>query len=300
MVGLYLVGNDVKGQKIANSIVITYFGEEAEFLTSYPNPTDKVYNTIAYNYGNGDLKFGNPDSTIINCFPDTNPLFTEAALPEQEFDISSIMEKAFLPKMQSPVVDNGDNLFVSGIETDIIGNPRIYYSGLVDIGPYEVQVHQLTFTSKNVKSIFQDKLRIDYINKRFTPVESDGVYTDLWNQFVDNPDYKEEFIRESKVIIELKTVADDIKFSTDKRNIELARFEAYYDKGLKSIIISKTDENLGGLLSSIFEDGRYVFYFDEVEHVFIVYINPTYDKSKSGKSNIVNEVRIGGSSVINQ
>ena len=128
----------------------------------------------------------------------------------------------------------------------------------------------------------------------------DDIYTDLWTQFDDNPVYREEFVRESKVIIKLKILASDIKSSTDKKNIELARFEAYFDLKTKSIIFSKTDENLGAMLNSIFDDGRYIFYFDEIEHVLIVYINPTYNMGKSGKGNVVNEVRAGGSAIINR
>lgn len=297
----YLVINDTEDNFIANSIILTNHGDDVEFLTTdRSTPNDIVSNCMSYNYDNYDLDFINPIVNVIDPIPNTNPDFLEAP----DFDwagtpISEIMENLFIPKPISPVLDKGENSYVGDIDTDIIGNPRIYLSGLVDIGPYELLIHQLLFYSEDIQSIFQDKLRFDYSNKRYVPVAVDDIYSDLYNQFWDQPSYREEFSRESKVVIKLKRVYKDVLFFSDKKNIDFVEYEAYYDMGAQSIIVVKTDENLGSMLSGIFDNGRYVFYFDEAVHKLFVYLNPTYNKGKSGKGNVVNNVRLGGVSILN-
>lgn len=300
MADLHLVKNGGNENTIENSIVISYNDGDLDFATTDTPVGDMVYNLMTYNYGDGDINITNPVSNVISSHPNTDPLFTDAELTEQLFDISELMENTFKPQKISPVLDKGDNQFVSDIPIDIVGNRRIYISGIVDIGPYELEVHQLNFSSEQIKSIFQDKLRIDFSEKRFTPVAGDDVYEDLWGQFLLNPEYREEFSRESKVIIKMKVIEYDFKKSTDKFNIPLAEYEAYYDSGKMSIIVTKTDDFFGNMVNSIFDDGRYIFFFSEVDSKLFVYINPTYDKGKSGKANIVNAVRSGGLSIVNK
>jgi len=297
---LHLVKNGNNGNAIENSIVISYDSGDLDFATTDTPVGDMVYNLMTYNYGVGDLSITNPVSNVIASLPNTDPLFTEAELTEQLFNISEVMEKTFLPLKESPVLDKGDNQFATDIPVDIVGNRRIYISGIVDIGPYELEVHQLHFASEQIKSVFQDKLRIDHSEHRFTPVSTDDIYEDLWDQFVTNVEYREEFVREAKVIIKMKTIESEFKISTDKNDIPLAEYEAYYDKGKRSIVISKTDDFYGNMLNSIFDDGRYVFFFSEINSKLFVYINPTYNKGKSGKGNVVNEVRAGGLSIMNR
>ena len=299
MADLQLVKNGNNDNEIQNTIVISYNNSDLDFSTTDTPVGDMVYNLMTYNYGAGGLGITNPVSNVIASQPNINPLFTDAELTEQLFDIDEVMEEAFLPQKISPVLDKGDNQFVLGIPIDIVGNRRIYISGLVDIGPYELEVHQLHFTSEQIKSVFQEKIRIDYSEKRFTPVFGDDIYVDLWDQFILNPEYREEFARESKIIIKMKVVEPELKLSSDKFDIPMAEYEAYYDKGKMSIVVTKTDDFFGNMVNSIFDDGRYVFFFSEIDSKLFVYINPTYNKGKSGKTNIVNEVRTGGLSVVN-
>lgn len=300
MADLHLVKNGNNGNEIQNSVVVSYNNSDLDFATTNTPVGDMVYNLMTYNYGAGNLNIVNPVSNIIASQPNIDPLFTEAELTEQLFDIDEVMGKMFLPQKLSPVLDKGDNQFVVDVPIDIVGNRRVYISGLVDIGPYELEVHQLHFTSEQIRSIFQDKIRIDYANQRFTPVAGDDIYEDLWDQFLLNPEYREEFSRESKVIIKMKTIESEFRISTDKFDLPLAEYEAYYDKGKKSIILSKTDNFFGNMINSIFDDGRYVFFFSEIDSKLFVYINPTYNKGRSGKTNVVNEVRSGGLSVVSK
>ena len=66
-----------------------------------------------------------------------------------------------------------------------------------------------------------------------------------------------------------------------------------------SIVISKKDDILGDVLSNIFKDDRYIFYFDELSHSLKIYINNTYDKGLSGNRNAVKSVKFGGPGVFN-
>jgi hypothetical protein len=208
------------------------------------------------------------------------------------------MEKSFLPKLTSPLVNQGDNSFVENIDLDIVGNPRIFMGETVDIGPYEVPLHIFTLTSDKLQSIHQNILTLDETNEFFISQDPIIIYKDLWNQF-DNSVDRKEFIRGAKIILKFKIIDPPIKLFNDKEDIYLTEFEAYLDAKNLSIIFTKTQQNLGYLLSTIFDDGRYIFKFDESIHKLYVYINYTYNKGKSGKNNIVNEVRIGGSSIIN-
>ena len=65
------------------------------------------------------------------------------------------------------------------------------------------------------------------------------------------------------------------------------------------IVISKKDDILGDMLSNIFKDDKYIFYFNELNHSLKVYVNNTYDKGLSGNRNAVKHVKFGGSGVLN-
>ena len=82
----------------------------------------------------------------------------------------------------------------------------------------------------------------------------------------------------------------------DKENVEVHTFEAYYDNGSRSIIISKEAGLFSELFNNIFE-GKYLFYFNEVGHYLKVYLNDTYSKGMSGNRNVVKNVRFGGPSI---
>jgi hypothetical protein len=291
-----LVENDDGGNLLANSIVVSYFAGDLSFATN-PTPVgDEIYNSMSYNYEGNSFDFANLPSKMFNNLDNTDPLFTNATLGSQLFTISTTMQEAFLPTLESPIVDTGSTSFTPS-DKDIVGNNRIYISGKIDIGPYELLVNQIFFTAENIQSVYQDKLRINYGQEQFDPVYGDKTFKDLYSQFTE-ASVREDFVRESNVIIELKRIVADRRFFTDKENVELTRFEAYFDLSAQSIVVGKNNESIGKLLSTFFDDGRYVFFFDEVAHEFIVYLNDTYNKGLSGKRNVVNNVRFGGTSTV--
>lgn len=298
---LYLTKNGENGNVVANSTILAYRDGALEFATSDATTiTDEIHNCLTYNYGSGDLDISStmPSSKVFESQENVDPKFEGATIPAAAFDISDTMDEAFKPRLDSPVVDAGDNAFVAGIVTDIVGNARIFDAWLVDIGPYELEVHKITFTTKNIQSIFQSKLKLDYENRQYVPETGDIVYRDLYGQFIDNPEDREEFVREAKIIIQLKSFTQDYRIRTDKRNDEVTSFEAYYDNGTMSTVMDKPRDLYGNMLSTMFDDGRFVFQFDEVQHRITVYLNTTYDKGLSGPRNVVNKVRFGGTAVV--
>jgi hypothetical protein len=269
---------------------------------------DKYYSEVEppREYVLGHDVFGNSKFIFLadHSFLDSDFLIQDIIVFEDESTPSCLcfnevtMEKSFLPKLTSPLVNNGDNSFVENIDLDIVGNPRIFMGETVDIGPYEVPLHIFTLTSDKLQSVHQNILTLDETNELFISQDPIIIYKDLWNQF-DNLTDRKEFIRGAKIILKFKIIDPPVKLFNDKENIYLTEFEAYLDAKNLSIIFTKTQQNLGYFLSTIFDDGRYIFKFDESIHKLYVYINYTYNKGKSGKNNIVNEVRIGGSSIIN-
>jgi len=259
-----------------------------------------------YNVAWGTFVIGNSKFVFVAGFaPDPiNGTTQDLSVFGEELHLSCLcfnevtMEKSFLPKLTSPLVNNGDNSFVENIDLDIVGNPRIFMGETVDIGPYEVPLHIFTLTSDKLQSVHQNILTLDETNELFISQNPIIIYKDLWNQF-DNLTDRKEFIRGAKIILKFKIIDPPIKLFNDKEDIYLTEFEAYLDAKNLSIIFTKTQQNLGYFLSTIFDDGRYIFKFDESIHKLYVYINYTYNKGKSGKNNIVNEVKIGGSSIIN-
>lgn len=297
---LYLVKNDGEDNLAANCVVVSYNDvDDLEFITTDKvAPNDQVHNCLSYNYGGLDFLFGNDPLNTSALKPNEDPEFIEAEITEREFDIDILMDNDFIPKNSSPVLNAGNNSYVSDVPKDIIGNDRIFEFGTVDIGPYELAVRQINFNSNDIRRVFQDKLKLDSQKRIYTSTTEDTIYHDLYYQFIDNPEDRQEFVRESKIIIRVKEITQDIRTFTDKINVEIGSFEAYYDATSMSIVISKGSDLLGGLFSSIFDDGRYLFYFDEVAHSLKIFSNNTFDKGLSGNRNAVKNVKFGGSSIV--
>ena len=153
------------------------------------------------------------------------------------------------------------------------------------------------FVSEELLSVFQDKLNLDFTSRNYTSTFGDTVYRNLYDQFPDNPGYRVEFVRESKIIFKLKESFSEYRTFSDKQNTEIHTFEAYYDSGSRSIVISKESDVFDGLFGNILKDGRYVFYFNEVGHYLTVYLNDTYEKGLSGSRNVVKNVKFGGPAI---
>jgi len=224
----------------------------------------------------------------------------EVELPYQDFNVEEIMIEKFLPIISSPMVDAGGNDFVQDLLIDIIGNSRIFNNQIVDIGPYEVRCHKIYFSSERITKIFQDKLALDYSTKYYNSSMKEILYRDLYDQFIDRADYRDEFVRDSKVVIVLREETEEYSVSTDKIDDLVYTFEAYYDYSTMSIILTKNKYIFGDLFNNIFNDDRYVLFFDESKHILSIYTNKIYDKALSGNRNVINNVKFGGPSIMNK
>ena len=272
--------------KCINSMIITYANAPYFFQTSL-GIEDIVRNTILYNFSGQPFTFVSPN---VNCKPSTNPILKEIVLTERLFSIAGIVDKSFDYEKSSPAFDAGDDAVVSdySMVTDIDGKPRVYLTGRIDIGPYELQVNNILFESGDLEAVFQDKFLFtgEYFKTKTK------VYRDLV------VDHRDEFCRESKVVMRLKEARRDHALLSDKPNVVMYECLAYFDAGTRSIILFKTDRYVGGLLKTIFDDGRYLFYFDDINNRLTIYVNDTYNKGLSGKNNVINSVKFGGSAVM--
>jgi len=310
---LSLAKNSSVKNLASNSLILSFFGSDLEFKTksSLPvNDLDEVRSCLAYNYGAGNFTFGNDEDQTSGLITDENPLFEDSDITSQLFDVSDVMSQVFKISAQSPALNSGNNSFVGSelsvldlpytisINSDIIGNNRIFNSEVTDIGHYEISVHNILFSYEDIKQIFQDKLIINHKEEVFNSTIDDNLSYDIFGQFLTKPGEREEFSRESKIIFKLREFSRDFRLFSDKKDRVIRVFEAYYDSSFRSIIVSKIDDLLGKFLSSIFDDGRYVFFFEEAESKLTVFENNTFDKGLSGKRNIIKNVKFGGPSAI--
>jgi hypothetical protein len=294
---IYFVKNNSINNIIANSIILCFREVSINFRIGLTQNFDTINNSLFYNYG-GLISLDIPVSRVVKSITNTNPDFEQFIIDIANFEVSTSMKLSLNPKKSSPCINTGDSSFVDCIEMDIAGNSRIFHSGPVDIGPYEVEVYQIVFNSGEVKSISQNQLVIDYRNKSCYSFDKNKVYKDLFYDFSDNNSYLREFVRESKIIFELKGGYRSYTPVDDKYNDLIISIEARYDKSTKSIISTKPTSLMGGALSEIFNDDRYTFYFDEFNHTLSVYLNKTYNKGLSGSANILKNVKFGGSPII--
>jgi hypothetical protein len=267
------------GCHCSNSQIVSYYDGDLSFAVS--NSSDFMGWNLTYNFSGGDLSI--PAESVGHDLEDTNPQFKYVELTDREFSINSIINKSFECTKSSPVYDAGNNAFVVE-DIDIVGNQRIYISGIVDIGPYELMVNNLIIKTSDIESIFQDKFV--FVNGYFKT--KNKIYKDL--EIIG----KSEFCRESKVVVVLKESRRDGTYLSDKPNNLMFQYDAHFDLGTRSIVLSKTDMNIGGLLKTIFDDGRYEFYFDDTANLLSVYTNNTYDKG----FNLLNNVKFGGSPIL--
>jgi Secretion system C-terminal sorting domain len=149
---IYALSNSVIS--IHNSILFSntytaYNGSQSRY--SYESPD--VFST------NSSIIFSNSISqnqtTGSNLLISVNPRFKDTAnIIGQDNRYFTADDGLILTAPCSPALNSGDNSYVSGILTDITGNPRIYNSGITDMGAYEYQYSQGT----SIKTVYVNKL----------------------------------------------------------------------------------------------------------------------------------------------
>jgi len=284
-----------------NSIVLAY---SPSALTCQPASTSPdigaIKNSDIFNYSDAGQSF---TATSVSNSIAVDPILKDLTLASEDWNVDDVSDPADIIDLEqssdSPVVNTGSDSYIDGLTIDIINRTRTFGTH-VDMGPFEPEVYQIEFLSNEIRSVFQDKLRLDSVNEKFIPLDGDNEYRDLYDQFVSNPDpdYRTEFCRESKIFIELLELSNAARYYNDKPRKLVATFEAYIDVEHRTIVTYKSPYMFGNMLTNLFSSSQYVFYFDEIVHTLKVYLSYTHDKGLSGSKNIVKNVRFGGNSVM--
>lgn len=97
----------------AGTLTLTNSDDESDsiLLNIVATAAEPVYNTITKNFGSYTLDFHEEAITPIKCLENTNPLFVDTTISDDNFSEADL-EKSYLPKIASPAVDGGDNTFV--------------------------------------------------------------------------------------------------------------------------------------------------------------------------------------------
>jgi hypothetical protein len=297
---------------VSNTIFLVYANAEVKFGT-VNNPIgraeDSVWNCMAFNYY-PELSSFFSDHAVVNA-PLLNQmplLFSDPILDKASFDIEETMNLNLQTSPYSPCKQLGNNNKLDGIVFDILGFDRIFDRGIVDIGPYSIILFKKFFYPNQIGRVFQDNLKFIPSNRPAEvgqPIgtiqsENSGIVYDwLASDLLFLQQDIEEYCRESKIMFELKLDTAEYRLLSDKRHKYIATLEAHLDKGRNTIIITKTPDLINNVFDSLFDDGRFVFFLNEEESTLTIYESNTYDKGAAGQRNIINNVRFGGSPVLN-
>jgi hypothetical protein len=292
-----------------NTLVAGYSTSDIELVLIDGSPLGTIRNSNIYNYGSGSQLFNVID---ISDSISSDPIMKEFSISESLWDTGEVVNLNFIENdilkfeqaSDSSMVNVGGNDYTDSLSVDIIGRQRIFPKR-VDIGPFEPEVYSIEFSSGDIRSIFQDKLRFigPPNTKCFVSLDENKVYKEIVSQFASqivgtSVSVYTEFTRESKIFIELSQLKKDRVFNSDKPRKLIASFEAYIDHEHKTIVFFKSKFVFGDMLNEALQSDQYIFQFNEAEHRLYVYLSDTYDKGLSGSRSAVKNVRFGGNSVL--
>lgn len=293
---VYLVKNSLTGHKNYNNILLIDSASDKTFQMCSGVLSDYIENVITYNVGGGSFDIYAP-GRVNECLENSNPEFIEI---ESFISPSVIMTSNFKTEITSPAINNGDDVVVAlyGIETDIVGNDRQFFGGVIDIGPYETHVLICDLYSYDIKSIDQVKIDIDRVNKRLVSLDNNKVYDDLYASFQYDQEDMEDFVRDRKIVITLKKEPSLI-LKSDKEYTVIDEFEAYYDTKTTTIIMTKRSGESPTLVGKLLESDAYFLRFNEQERKLYLLLNEAVTMCISGSENPIQNVRFGGNPIFN-
>jgi hypothetical protein len=158
--GLFTEAVIVNVNSLLNLINCDLVGNNGPVVYGSGSGSTNIINSIfwnnlkeAYSFEDGDIKLVGQSSTIhhsiTQSYFDTsvntikiaaNPNFFNLANPagsDNKFFTSD--DGLQLTNPCSPGLNSGDNSLLTGISSDVLGNPRIFNNGTVDLGAYEMQ-----------------------------------------------------------------------------------------------------------------------------------------------------------------
>ena len=281
---LYFSLTDLSSTKnVFNTIIAT--PPSGSDINYYANPAADSLGTLAhclfwqYPGANTITPQGLPSKLINNIVDDPKFVFVPD-LPVM-YNSEVLFLTSFIPDVTSPAYDNGDVAYVTN-DYDIVGSERVFVTGKVDIGPYELRVHELLFDDNNIFKLIQGILTIND-DKQIVMNRDGEVFKDLYTQFGTDNITRDEFVRSEKYILKLREIRLFPDNYNDKPDQYVADFECYIDQEKQALFVEKQENTYGSLFNNIFKDGRYSFFFDEKGKRLYVYLKDTADRGCSGK-----------------
>jgi hypothetical protein len=183
-------------------------------------------------------------------------------------------------------------------EYDIAGTKR--FKPYVSIGALELSI-VLELTSKSIKRIYQDKLTYDgisYDSGIFKSYEYGKKIFLRPPSYLDNDSEREEFVRESKLIMEFKDLGNNYKLKSDKKHELILEVTAFYDVKNNSLIFNKLDRFHSGILYKLISDRKYKLYFNEQTSKLKIYQRKIEKRTLAGNMSIIRNIRMGNSHTI--
>ena len=261
-----------------------------------------------FNPDNGTAADWDGPYTGMNNLQRTNFIITQTADNYADFVVNAAENST----ANFTITNRNSELFLSGSwdsssginvdkipEYDMAGTKR--FKPFVSIGALELAI-VLEFSSGSIKDLFQDKLIFD------PSIYDEGYYYSYKNSQIlyrrpasafNNDAAREEFARESKILMAIKDGRETYSLKSDKTHPLIMSVEAYYDMKQSTIIFNKLNTFDAGLLYNLISDTKYKFYFDEQNSLLNVYLPELNNYGLSGNKNIVNSVKMGGSNMLN-
>jgi hypothetical protein len=178
---------------------------------------------------------------------------------------------------------------------DLVGTKRGFPK--ISIGALE---HALKFEliGNSIGAIWQEKLNYiaypvsPYLYGALESEETKGLFLRPAG-FIQVEALKEQFARESKILMEVKDPAFDSSVS-NLRPTFVASFTAYYDVDRMTLIFNKPSDYSLGLFLKMIGDKQYIFTYDEQNQDFSVWMFAARELVPSGTKSIINNVMAGG------
>lgn len=181
---------------------------------------------------------------------------------------------------------------------DIAGTKR--FKPYVTIGALELPII-LELTSQSIQRIYQEKILFDGSSYESGIFELYTYGKKIFLRppsYLDNDSERKEYVRESKIIMELKDLKNNYKLKSDKKHELVLEVTAFYDVKNNSLIFNKLNKFYSGILYNLISNRKYKLYFNEQTSTLKIYRRKIEKESLSGNMSVIRNIRMGNSNTL--